>query len=256
MKKVNLENINSPEFGEIFDNAFNLYKKAFAPILLGIIIVAAIAFALYFLLFFLFFGGSFLDVSSDPDFVRSLDSNWTYILVTNLFALMVALIFAPITAGFYKICSAVAKGEPAEVGLIFSYYKQPYINPIVTAALLVSLVSVGITIIAQFLGMPFLAYPFSVIISVLTIFMYPLIIFRDYGASEAITDSIKIAGKHFFMILLLLVIGIICAMLGLIACIIGVLFTLPFMYTLYYAIYDGIIGDSEESEIDQIGISE
>jgi hypothetical protein len=47
----------------------------------------------------------------------------------------------------------------------------------------------------------------------------------------------------------LLIIGGIASMTGLILICIGVFFTIPFMYSMYYAIYDSIIGvDQIEAE--------
>jgi ABC-type antimicrobial peptide transport system permease subunit len=48
----------------------------------------------------------------------------------------------------------------------------------------------------------------------------------------------------------LLVIGVIASLVGLIGCCIGIVFTIPFIYSLYYALYSEIIGFDPENEIE------
>jgi uncharacterized membrane protein len=67
-------------------------------------------------------------------------------------------------------------------------------------------------------------------------------------AVEAIETSILLVSKQPLMLLGLIVIASIGVMVGLIGCCIGLFFTLPFMYSLYYAIYSEIVGFENESE--------
>jgi hypothetical protein len=43
------------------------------------------------------------------------------------------------------------------------------------------------------------------------------------------------------------------SMLGFLAFCLGIFFTLPFLYSTYYAIYDQAIGFDDKSEIEEIG---
>ena len=81
----------------------------------------------------------------------------------------------------------------------------------------------------------------------------PLIIFSKLDAVNAIVFSIKLVFKQPIILFLLLLVGYICAMLGFIALCIGIFFTLPFIYSLYYCIYKNIIPVEEYSELDEIG---
>jgi uncharacterized membrane protein len=80
--------------------------------------------------------------------------------------------------------------------------------------------------------------------------MIPLIIFGKLKAVEAIQASIVIVSKQPLVILGLLVIGVIASLVGFIGCCIGIVFTIPFMYSLYYALYSEIIGFDPETEVE------
>jgi len=72
--------------------------------------------------------------------------------------------------------------------------------------------------------------------------MAPLIIFGKLTAIEAINASILTVSKQPLLILALAIVGYIATMVGFIGCCIGIFFTIPFMYSLYYALYAEIIG--------------
>ena len=98
--------------------------------------------------------------------------------------------------------------------------------------------------------MPIIEVVVSVTIGLFTILMIPLIIFGKLKAVEAIQASILVVSKQPIVILGLLVIGVIASLVGLIGCCIGIVFTIPFMYSLYYVIYSEIIGFDPENEIE------
>jgi uncharacterized membrane protein len=80
--------------------------------------------------------------------------------------------------------------------------------------------------------------------------MIPLIIFGKLKALEALEASILIVSKQPLILLGLIVVGSIATLVGLIGCCIGIVFTLPFLNSLYYAIYSEIIGFDSQTEIE------
>ncbi len=78
--------------------------------------------------------------------------------------------------------------------------------------------------------------------------------FSMTDAMNAIQASILIVFKKFWLIFALILVAVIMAMLGIIAVCIGILFTLPIIYTTQYAIYRNVIGVEEHDELDEIGI--
>ena len=91
----------------------------------------------------------------------------------------------------------------------------------------------------------------SLIISFLTFLSIPLIVFGNLNAIDAIKGSIIIVSKQPLTLVGLLIVSTLFCMIGLIAVCIGIFFTMPFIYSMYYCIYDAIIGD-EESDYNTI----
>src|SRR5690606_40575653 len=102
-------------------------------------------------------------------------------------------------------------------------------------------------------ALPILRGVINMIISIFTVLTVPLIIFSDLKALDAIGASFDITVKSYFWILLLIVVSGILACVGLIAFCIGIFFTLPFVYAMYYSIYANSVGIADDSEFDQIG---
>ena len=86
------------------------------------------------------------------------------------------------------------------------------------------------------------------IVVVFTFLVIPLIIFGNLKVAEAIKGSIIIVSKQFFILLGLIIVAVIMAILGLIGFCIGIFFTIPFIYSMYYTIYKDSIGFDEEAE--------
>ena len=93
----------------------------------------------------------------------------------------------------------------------------------------------------------------SILVSFFTILTIPLIIFSDLKAFEAITMSIKLVAKRPFILLALFIVALLFVSLGIFALCIGILFTIPFMFSLYYVIYKSIIPIENTDELDEIG---
>jgi len=98
-------------------------------------------------------------------------------------------------------------------------------------------------------GIRFLGVILTYTISFFTFLVIPLIIFGNLKVAEAIKGSFIIVSKQFFILLGLLIVAVIMAMLGLIGFCIGIFFTIPFIYSMYYAIYKDNIGFDDEVEV-------
>jgi hypothetical protein len=94
-------------------------------------------------------------------------------------------------------------------------------------------------------GIRFLGIIITYVIAIFTFLVIPLIIFGNLKAIEAIKGSCTIVAKQFFVILGLIIVSYIMALLGLIGFCIGIFFTLPFIYSMYYSIYKDSIGFDE-----------
>ena len=74
-------------------------------------------------------------------------------------------------------------------------------------------------------------------VNILLSFVIPIIIFENKELAEAFKESVERVVANFGTILGAFILGGIIGSLGIIACGIGVIFTLPFAYATIYAAY-------------------
>lgn len=192
-------------------------------------------------------------------------SEYSLLLIAFNFSVPVigAALVAPLTAGILKICQNAFNNEHFGLPTAFHYYKGKYFTPLFTAALIIAIVTSGADALANlykaYAEPGFVTNLLTLIISLLsgligllTLMTIPLIIFKDFAVSEAIQGSVKLVSKKFWHILALVLIGAFCSIIfGLMALCIGIFFTLPFMYSLQYAIYRNMMGIEKESLIEE-----
>lgn len=234
------------EFSDVFNHAFENYKKI--ALYAGLIIFIA-----YFILG-IFGSGLVISVFGIESFSKeSLENLQNFNLTGEPLAiyissmLVLALIIAPFTAGFLKMADCAEKDEEFNVSTIFYYYRLPYLTNIIIATLIISIVNVPISSILQTLNLSFLGTVISLLVTLFTYLTIPLIVFGNLNAVDAIKTSFMLVSKQPLTIILLLIVSTLAAMVGFIGCCIGVIFTIPFIYSMTYAIYAAIIGkDLEE----------
>jgi hypothetical protein len=233
------------DFGEIFNDTFENYKKT--ALLMG-----AVFLLLTIIYIVLTFGimGFFIGVGSYTDFLTGsktfAELSTFNLIIQSIFKIFIAGLVAPITAGFIKMAHNAEIGDDFGINTAFEYYKTKYFKDLFIASVLISAVISIFEMASNLLffkdlsnikniqnfnfGNIWLASVITIIfvfiIVILTIFTTPLIIFGDLTATEAIQQSFLLAFKNFWMILLLLLVAFICCLIGLIGICIGVLFTI------------------------------
>jgi uncharacterized membrane protein len=242
------------DFGTVFNNAFENYKKIAVYGGLAFFVFSAImAFAVFIVAITIFgISASSINPQSLAGFKLTNFSSLfivSYILGVALFT----AIITPFMAGFLKMADSAQNNQEFAISDLFSYYKSPYFLALFTGALLISLVGVGLSMLIEFTGIQPLGLVFSLMISFFTFLYIPLIIFGNLNAIEAIKGSFILVTKQPVIILGLIVVAYIGSMVGFIGCCIGIFFTLPFMYSMHYTIYCAIMGTSPKSELDEIG---
>lgn len=236
------------EFSDVFNHAFENYKKI--ALYAGLIIFIA-----YFILG-IFGSGLVISVFGIESFSKeSLENLQNFNLSGEPLAiyissmLVLALIIAPFTAGFLKMADCAEKDEEFNVATIFYYYRLPYLTNIIIATLIISIVNVPISSILQTLNLSFLGTVISFFVTLFTYLTIPLIVFGNFNAVDAIKTSFMLVSKQPLTIILLLIVSTLGAMVGFIGCCIGVIFTIPFIYSMTYAIYAAIIGKDTLEEV-------
>lgn len=243
------------DFSNVFNYAFENYKKI--ALYAGLIL-------LVFSVFFGFIAYSILatifgvDKISNPEFFNIQPQHLSqlqlayYIIGSSL----ISALFSPFSAGFLKMADCAQKDEEFKVATIFTYYKTHHFFQIFLSTLLISLIGGGISTLLELFKLNFLGFIISLSISFFTFLTIPLIVFGNLKALNAIKSSFILISKQ-PLILLALIITIIGAILvGFCGFCIGVLFTIPFSYSMTYAIYCAIFKVDKEDPIDAIGKSD
>ncbi|MGQ7947385.1 hypothetical protein [Flavobacterium sp. WC2509] len=238
------------DFGNVFEHAFENYKK--------IALYAGLVILIFIFSFFIFTTislVSFLDLTTltkelSPEKLKIENLSQSELLVIGGISLVFSCLFSPFQAAFLKMAHHGDRDEEFTISSLFSYYKMPYLKEIIISTFLISTISFSLTTLLSNVKLEILGTIITYFISFTTILTIPLIIFGNLNAVNAIKHSILIVLKQPFILLGLMIIAIIGAFVGIMACCIGFLFTMPFIYSMNYAIYCAIIGIDNTVEND------
>lgn len=242
----------TPDIGRLIDESFATFKKTVWVMGVGMLLLTVVGIVLSMVVF------SFsLGINSLEQFIqesRYLQHDTTYLLVNAGLGIVMAGLMAPITAGFYKINHLANTNQEFSIGTLFEYYSSSYLKELIVYGILVALITNVIALGLSYLDMTFIAAIFQIIIAFLFIFGIPLIIFENHNATEAITYSSKLALRNPITIILSFLFALLIALLGIIAICIGIIFTIGYIYTMNYTLYNSIIPIENKNPLDEIGL--
>ena len=243
------------DFGTVFEAAFENYKKIalYAGLML---LVFSILISVVMIAGFI----SYIGIENMEEFGEKMkqysslkEMPLEIAIPLNASLLLFSGLLNPFMAGFFKMADCGEKGEEFNVSTMFSYYKFPYFLNIFLFVIVIGIINTGLAMLLQSAGLSFVGMTINLLISFLTFLAIPLIVFGNLDAINAIKYSIQLVLKQPLILLGLIIVGGIGSILGIFGLCIGVFFTLPFMYSMYYKIYRSIIGLEDTSEITQIG---
>lgn len=234
------------DFDSIINNAFENYKKI------------ALYAGLMLFVFFVFFGLiaattliSILGIDAiNPETIKLYSPEnltGTPLLIYIASNMLLTILLAPFFAGFYKMAECAKNDVEFHVSTMFEYYKSSYSKEIFIATFLILLINATISLLIENSAYPIIGGIITLLISFFSFLTVPLIVFGKLDAITAIKSSFLIVSKKPLALLALIIIGIIGALVGFIGCCIGVFFTFPFLYSMYYTIYNEIIGLEAEN---------
>lgn len=239
------------ETGQLIDDSFALFKKNFLTAGLGVILLGLIMLVIYFGILVSFFGINDVQNTLLQFEVLSKDSN--FIIGNVIVTTILAAIVAPVTAGFIHLNYLTKFEKEYTVGTIFEFYSSKYFKDIFIAYAIIGFTTAVVSAVLTVASLEVFDLIFQGLISCFTVFTIPLIIYGEQNYSNAISKSLTLFLKQPFPIVLGLIIAIIGALLGLVVLCIGMFFTVPFIYSMHFSIYDQAIGFEETSEIEEIG---
>ena len=230
------------DFAKVFNHAFENYKK--------IALYGGLVIFVFFFLLILVTSGVLISVFGAPALLEMIkpenlkpeELGMTTLLILSGASVLLGSILSPLMAGLIKMAYCAENDEEFHVSTMFEFYKLPYFKELFIATFLINITNSLISGLLNYAQIPALELIVSLTISLFSILAIPLIIFGNLKAIEAIQSSLMIVSKQPLVILGLLIVGGISSFVGFIGCCIGIFFTLPFIYSLYYAIYSEIIG--------------
>ena len=240
------------ELGKLIDESFATFKKTFLISGLGMIIISIVMIILYLGILSVFFGLS--NITETLASIEKLATNQTFIIGNAFLSALFSAFFAPITAGFIHLNHLANTNQEVQIGTIFDFYKAPFFNQIFISYLVIGFTTAVITAGFSLLGYEIINSIIQIIIALFTVFTIPLIIYGKQNYLDAITKSAQLFIKQPFIIIIALLIAAIGMLLGIFALCIGIIFTVPYLYSMYYAIYSQSVGFQNSSPIDEIGI--
>ncbi len=248
---TNLENkINNAkdlDFGNIISESIELFKKVwlkgFLAVLFIMIAVGCVAFV-FSILGLAPENNMLVDGVNLESFTKFYSTNALYSIPQTILASTITIAFV---SAFYRICKQVVSGGN-ESDEYFYFFKKEYFSKV----FMLGLIHAGITTLAQLLFVIPSIYVFVPL-------SYFAIIFAnnpDLTESDIVKASFKLGNKKWLITFGTMFVTGVLAMLGFLACVVGVFFTMSLLYLPVFLIYKEVIGFEDKSEIDQIGMGE
>jgi uncharacterized membrane protein len=165
----------------------------------------------------------------------------------------------PLLGGLYVYFLKMIRGEPTTVGDGFAGFSKAFV-PLMLNMLFMSLLlyiwfapaaiyaftSKALTpggsfppMLAILAGLALLP---MIYLAVGFTFSFPLIVDLELGVMDAIKVSFKVVNMHWWSIFALMLVSGVLAMLGLIACCVGIFITMPIFYAAFCYAYEDIFG--------------
>jgi hypothetical protein len=245
-------NKNAPvDFGEVFNNAFNLFQKIWLQGFLMQLILFGVIMGVMFILYIPLMGGVFI---VDGMGGVGVSEGASILLMIGMFVFYIAFIVAMsffsmgLQAAFYRQVRMRDKGLESERGVSWGmFFKKKYMSKL----LVLSLATAGIGIAAYLLCLIPIFYVMIPLQFISIIFAFN----PELSVKEVIYSSFNLGTKKWFIAFgLIFVSSILAQLAGLMMCVIGVLFTASFVYLPAYFIYKEVVGFYEDDDaIAQIG---
>ncbi|TRX41478.1 DUF2189 domain-containing protein [Flavobacterium restrictum] len=232
------------DFSKVFTHAFENYKK--------IALYAGLVLLVFTIILGFTAGFGFVYAYGAENMNENWAKNYELRLLSNdniavyfLGSVLFTSLLSPFTAGFFKMAHCADEDSEFHVATFFEFYKPAYFVRIFATTFLITFFTTGISLFCNKTGHPLLGALLNLPINFFTMLTIPLVIFGNLKALDAIKNSFMIIAKQPMVILSLIIVAIIGACLGFIGCCIGILFTIPFIYSMNYALYSEIVGFEE-----------
>lgn len=249
--KRRIEDAKALDFGTIFNQSIELFKKVWVQglvvLLLNMVLAIPIVMIIYIPLFFMGFMDAYASTYDPYSSGQSGMGPMFGVVIGVVYIFMIiamSTIGLGLKAAFYRICKLKDLEQMGSEDY-FYFFKKPYLGKTIKLGLAYS----GITIAALMLCVFPIIYVMVPLSFVITFYAFN----PDMSNSEIIKMAFDLGNKKWFISFgLLFVSGILAGIVGFMMCFIGVYVTSSFSYLPPYFIYKDVIGFESEDGTPQI----
>ncbi|MEZ4854863.1 MAG: hypothetical protein R2812_00135 [Gelidibacter sp.] len=246
-----VKNAKSLDFGNIFSESIELFKKSwlqgFLMQLFVMILMLPFIFIIY-VPFIMMIVSQSENGQMDPNAFGTFMAGFSvvYIILFMIGILAIGVISVALNAGLFRILRDLDAGKTVKTSDLFYYLKGKYIGKL----LLIMLVSILIAIPSALLCYIPLIYT----IVPMSFFTIVFAFNPEFSVGDIVSASFKVGTKKWGIAFgLIIVSSILASLVGMLLCGIGTLITAAFVYHPVYFIYKHVIGFENDSEINEIG---
>ncbi|WP_299217879.1 hypothetical protein [uncultured Aquimarina sp.] len=245
-----IENISPIDFGNIFNKSIELFKKVwlqgFIHLLISFVVIIPLIIVMYIPIVALAsingFDDSYGEYSNQFEEV-SIGLAILFVVLAVVVSMIASAFQFGIIAHFYQTC----KQEDLELhqgSNYFMFFKGKYLGKILVLAIAISVISI--------VAMSLCFFPLLYVMVPLQLLGVIFAFNPDVSASDLIKASFKLGNKIWLMAFLLILISAVLAeIVGLMACGIGIFFTIFFVRIPVYYMYKDTIGFENETESEE-----
>lgn len=254
MNNINIltEKINNAkelDFGTIFSDSIELFKKVWVQGLVIMLLTMAFMLPFYLIMYVPLIAMGVMDPES---FANGGEPNIAIMLpfygLMIVFAFFASIISVGLKAAFFRICKHKDFNESKSDDYLY-FFKRPYLGKTIRVGA-ASFLILMIGYLLCFLPVLYAMVPVA-IINVIYAFN------PDMSVAEIVNAGFKLGNKKWLITFgLIIVAGFLAGIVGMLMCFIGTFVTSAFAYIPLYKIYKESIGFNETNEIDEIGLIE
>lgn len=223
--------VPSRETGSIISHAFEMYKGVFG--------YAVVAMIIYIIGVSIIQGITGFNSAAIMDEVRSSGDYGSFrywetpgFSMYTTFSSIFLLVLTPLYVGLIYMVNKFNTKNPIEFSDLFIGYRQNFVNILIYSLLSGIISSIGFGLCF----LPFLfIYPFLLL-------GYPILLFENSSAIEALSKSFNIAKENYGTFLGVSLLGLLVSVAGVVLCGIGLILTAPFIMIVMYSTYCAFIG--------------
>ncbi|MBB1138895.1 hypothetical protein [Myroides sp. WP-1] len=171
---------------------------------------------------------------------------YTYLISAVIFSALSSILIA----GFYKINAEAALGKTPRFISVFKYFFSIRGLYVFIAQGIITLFFTVFSVLLKEYQLEMVSIIINWLVNILTLFVTPLIIFGRMSPFAAIKTSIQVVNKQPIPIILTVILNYFLVFSGLFFFLIGIVITLPYLFSIYFTLYKQIIGyNLEEAKV-------